>query len=332
MDIVLLCAGLIIFGIIMYVILDGFDLGIGIIFPWAPTDQCKNRMMSSIAPVWDGNETWLIYGTGVLFAAFPKAYSIIIPALYAPIMLIVTSLIFRGLAFEFRLKAIKSRWIWDWSFIIGSYIATFSQGIIIGAIVEGINSDAFKNCGNSLIFLNPFTITTGFAMIIAYGLLGSTWVIMKTQGITRKWAQNITKPILIMVILFIIMISVKTPYQHDFIAERWFNFPNILFLSPVPFLTGLSIYLILFGIKRQYDYLPFISAISIFILCFFGLGISLWPYIIIPDITIWDASAPPETLKFVSIVICISLPIVIGYSIFVYSLFKGKVTDKENLY
>ena len=194
------------------------------------------------------------------------------------------------------------------------------------------SSDAFKNCGNSLIFLNPFTITTGFAMIIAYGLLGSTWVIMKTQGITRKWAQNITKPILIMVILFIIMISVKTPYQHDFIAERWFNFPNILFLSPVPFLTGLSIYLILFGIKRQYDYLPFISAISIFILCFFGLGISLWPYIIIPDITIWDASAPPETLKFVSIVICISLPIVIGYSIFVYSLFKGKVTDKENLY
>ena len=332
MDITLLCAGLIIFGIIMYVILDGFDLGIGIIFPWAPTEKCKNRMMSSIAPVWDGNETWLIYGTGVLFAAFPKAYSIIIPALYAPIMLMVISLIFRGLAFEFRLKAMKSRWIWDWSFIVGSYLATFSQGIIIGAIVEGINSDTFKNCGNSIIFLNPFTITTGFAMVIAYSLLGSTWVIMKTQGITKKWAQNITKPILIMVVLFIIMISVKTPYQHSFIAERWFSFPNILFLSPVPLLTGLSIYLIILSIRRQYDYLPFISAVSIFIFCFVGLGISLWPYIVVPDITIWDSAAPPETLKFVSIIICISLPIVIGYSIFVYYLFKGKVTDKENLY
>lgn len=333
MDIVLLCASLIVFGIIMYVILDGFDLGIGIIFPWAPTNCCKNKMMSSIAPVWDGNETWLIYGTGVLFAAFPKAYSIIIPVLYSPIMLMVISLIFRGLAFEFRLKAKKSRWVWDWSFTIGSYITAFAQGTIIGVIVEGIDTDSSMkyDCIGDFL-LNKFTITTGFAMIAAYSLLGSTWVIMKTDGITKQWAQNITKPIVTMVFLYIMVISFKSPYQHNFIMKRWFEFPDCLILFPIPFLTGISIWFILFGIKKQYDYLPFISSVSLFILCFFALIVSLWPYIIVPNMTIWDAAAPPETLQFISIIVCISLPIVIGYSIFVYSLFKGKVTEKDNLY
>ena len=332
MDVAFLCALLIIFGIVMYVILDGFDLGVGIIFPWSPTDNCKNKMMSSIAPVWDGNETWLIYGTGILFAAFPKAYSIIMPLLYSPIMMMVISLIFRGLAFEFRLKAKKSRWVWDWSFTIGSYITTFAQGIIIGVIVEGIDSNSFVRCDRTFVLLNQFTISTGFAMIAAYSLLGSTWVIMKTDGITKQWAQNISKPILVMVMLFIIIISFKTPYQHNFIMKRWFEFPSCLILFPIPFLTVVSMYLILLGIKKQHDYLPFASAVSLFILCFFGLIVSLWPYIVVPNITIWDAAAPPETLQFISIVICISLPIVISYSIFVYSLFKGKVTEKDNLY
>jgi len=329
-DVTLICALLIIFGIILYVILDGFDLGIGIIFPFAPDDQSRNIMMNSIAPIWDGNETWLIYGGGILFAAFPTAYAILLPALYIPLMLMIFALIFRGVAFEFRIKAKKSRWIWDYSFTFGSTLAAFSQGLILGSLIEGYKIDNMKFTGGSFDWLTSFSITTAFGGVFGYALLGVCWVILKTTKDTKKWAKNIVKPLNFILGLFILMVSLKTPIAYPEIAQRWFTLPNLIFLLPIPLIT-LYCWIKIFDFKNTHlDHMPFIYCITIFILSFIGLGISLWPYIIVNQLTIWDLSAPPKSLQLVFITLCISLPIVLGYTIFVYRLFKGKVFDKEH--
>ena len=331
-DTVVLCASLIIFGIMMYVIFDGFDLGVGIIFPWAPTESCKNKMMSSLAPVWDGNETWLIYGTGILFAAFPKAYALIIPSLYSPIMVMVMALIFRGLAFEFRLKAKRSRWIWNYSFIIGSYLATFTQGVIIGMIIEGTDCCYFADYGFKFIKLDAFTVLTGLSMIAAYAMIGTSWTVMKTDGITKKWAISILKPILGLAIASMIFIAVQISTRHHFILNRWVSTPGYIAIIVISTITIFLVGLTFWGLHIQNDFIPFLSAIGMFLVGFMGLITSIWPYIIIPGITIWDVSAPPETLKFISVVVMLSMPIVLAYLTFVYFLFHGKVTEKDNLY
>lgn len=332
MDFAIICAGLLLFGLGMYVILDGFDLGVGILFPWAPTDDCRNVMMSSIAPVWDGNGTWLIYGGGLLFAAFPIAYSIILSALYLPIMLLILALIFRGVAFEFRLKAEKSRWIWDNSFTLGSILAAFSQGIILGAVIHGIHVENLEFKGKIFDCINSFTIITGGALVAGYAFLGSTWLIMKTEGITNDWAKHITKPLLFMVLLFLLMISIITPLEHPSIRERWFVFPNFFYLCPVPLFVLILASLVFKGIEKGLDALPFRCAIGIFLLGMVGIVISLWPNMIMPDITLWQVSAPPSSQKFVLWILCFSLPIVLGYTFFVYKIFRGKVTKDEAYY
>lgn len=332
MDFAIICAGLLLFGLGMYVILDGFDLGVGILFPFAPTDDCRNVLMSSIAPVWDGNGTWLIYGGGLLFAAFPIAYSIILSALYLPIMLLILALIFRGVAFEFRLKAEKSRWIWDTSFTFGSTLAAFSQGVILGNIIHGIKVENLIFKGSVFDCINSFSVTTGGGLVAGYALLGATWLVMKTEGITREWAKHITKPLLFMVLLFLLIISINTPLEYPFIRERWFSFPNFSYLCPVPLLVLILAYLILRGLNHGIDAMPFRAAIGIFLLGLIGIVISLWPYMIMPNITIWEVSAPPSSQRFVLWVLCFSLPIVLGYTYFVYKIFRGKVTKEEAYY
>lgn len=325
MDMAVACVLLIALGVCLYVILDGMDLGVGILFLWTPKDQDRNIMMSSIAPVWDGNETWLIYVGGILLAAFPKAYSILLPALYIPIMVLILALILRGIAFEFRLKAKQSRWIWDWSFSIGSTLAAFTQGIILGAIIEGVKISKDQFIGGPFDCFTSFGITTGFSLIFGYALLGSTWLEMKTEGDIQTWARSISKPIALGVMLFILMISIKTPLDYPYIAERWFSLPNFIYLFPLPLLTLCFCYFIFRGIATHQDHLPFICTMAVFILSFLGLGISLWPNIIMPDYTIWQAQAPQASLKFVMVVLFISLPIVFGYSWYVYRIFKGKI-------
>lgn len=332
MDFAIICTALLAFGLGMYVILDGFDLGVGILFPWAPTDDCRNVMMSSIAPVWDGNGTWLIYGGGLLFAAFPKAYSIILSALYLPIMFLILALIFRGISFEFRLKANKSRWIWDSCFTFGSILAAFSQGIILGAVIDGIQVENFRFAGKALDCFSPFSITTGAGLIAGYALLGATWLVMKTEGITHEWAKHITKPLLFMALLFLLIISINTPLEYPVIRERWFSLPNFFYLCPVPLLVLFLSYLIFKGLTKGYDALPFRCAIGIFLLGLCGIIISFWPNMIMPDITIWQLSASPTSQKFVLWLLCFSLPIVLGYTFFVYKIFRGKVKKEEAFY
>ena len=327
-DITTICAILIVIGVILYVVLDGFDLGIGIIFPFAPDDKSRDTMMSSIAPVWDGNETWLIYGGGILFAAFPAAYSILLPALYVPLMAMIFALIFRGVAFEFRMKAKTSKWIWDYSFTLGSTLAAFSQGLILGSLIEGFKVENMQFAGGSFDWLTSFSITTGFGVVFGYALLGTSWVILKTENETKEWAKNIAKPLNFILGLFILMVSLKTPIAYPEIAKRWFSLPNFLFLLPIPLVTFYCWLKIFDFSHHNKDYHPFIFCISIFILSFVGLGISLWPYIIVNQLTIWDLSAPAKSLQLVFITLLISFPVVLGYTIFVYRLFKGKVLEK----
>lgn len=332
MDFATICACLLLFGLGVYVILDGFDLGVGILFPWAPTDDCRNVLMSSIAPVWDGNGTWLIYGGGLLFAAFPFAYSILLSALYIPIMLLILAMILRGISFEFRLKAQKSRWIWDTSFTTGSVLAAFSQGIILGAVIHGIPVENLTFNGTPFDCFHSFSITTGGALVIGYAFIGATWLVMKTEGITYDWAKHITKPLLFMVLLFLLVMSINTPLDHPSIRARWFSFPHFIYLCPIPLFLLILAYLVLKGLAKGYDTLPFRAAIGIFLLALVGLIISLWPYIILPNVTIWQASAHKASQQFVLWVVGFSLPIVIGYTLFVYKIFRGKVTKETKYY
>lgn len=332
MDFAMICAGLLLFGLGMYVILDGFDLGVGILFPWAPTHECRDVLMSSIAPVWDGNETWLIYGGGLLFAAFPLAYSIILTALYLPIMFLLLALILRGVAFEFRMKAVQSRWIWDLSFTVGSVLAAFSQGIILGAVINGISVHSLQFTGTIFDCIKPFTITTGAALVVGYAFLGSTWLVMKTTGITHDWAKQITKPLLFMVLLFFVVVSINTPLEYPHIAARWFTLPNALYIGIVPLCVPFLAYGVFYGLKKGRDKIPFRCAIGIFLTGLIGIVISLWPNMIMPHTTIWEVSAPPSSQKFVLWILCFSLPIVLGYTAFVYKLFRGKVTKDSAFY
>jgi cytochrome d ubiquinol oxidase subunit II len=331
-DITSICALLIVAGIVLYVILDGFDLGIGIIFPFAPDELSKNKMMSSIAPVWDGNETWLIYGGGILFAAFPAAYSILLPALYIPLMLLIFALMFRGVAFEFRMKAKESRWIWDYSFTFGSILAAFSQGLILGSLIEGFEVKNMQFAGGSFDWLTSFSITTGFGVVFGYALLGTSWAILKTDNPTKQWAKNIAKPLNFMLGLFVLMVSLKTPIQYPEIADKWFSLPNFFMLLPIPLIAIFCWLKIFDSLSRDKDSQPFIFTVTIFILSFVGLGYSLWPYIIVNNLTIWDLAAPAKSLQLVFITLMVSFPIVLGYTLFVYKLFKGKVLEKDSYY
>lgn len=331
-DPVVICFLLIGFGIVMYGVLDGFDLGVGVLFPWAPTDDDRDVMMSSIAPVWDGNETWLIYGGGVLFAAFPLAYSIALPALYVPLMAMLVGLIFRGVAFEFRLKEKRFRQIWDYTFWAGSSLAAMAQGMMLGAMIEGFDVTGRQFSGGPFDWLTSFSVTTGVGVLFGYGLLGATWLNMKTRGATEVWARGVARPLALLVLLFIAMVSFKTPLAYPLIAERWFSFPNILLLSPIPVITAWVGVSLLRSLARGDVRAPFYYSVGLFLLSAAGLAISLWPNIAMPSLTIWDAAAPPKSLHFVLVVAMFSVPIIIGYTIFVYRIFRGKIDSDQSFY
>jgi cytochrome d ubiquinol oxidase subunit II len=326
-DPVIFCALLLAFAIFMYSILDGFSLGVGILFLWAPSDHDRNVMMSSVVPFWDGNATWLIYGGAVLFAAFPIAYAFISTAFYIPITAMVISLLFRGVAFEFRMKALRSRWIWDISFWLGSTLAAFFQGAMIGAMIDGIEVQNLHFVGTSVDWYSTFSILTGLSVILAYALLGASWLVMKTSSGTYVWAASIIKPLLILVAFLIFVISLRTPILYPHIAQRWFSVPNIFYMSFIPFFIGLSLYQIFLGSKSKNHSQSFFWVITLFLFCFIGLGLSLWPYVVIPSVTIWDVAAHENSLNFMLWVSLISLPIILFYSYFVYSVFKGKATN-----
>lgn len=312
-------------GVFMYVFLDGFDLGVGILFPFARDDSARTLMMNSVAPVWDGNETWLILGGVGLLAAFPLAFAIIIPALYFPILLMLLGLIFRGVAFEFRQKAKRARHWWDKSFFWGSLIATFAQGMVLGNYIEGFEVTGRHFAGTSFDFLRPFALMTGVGLVFGYGLLGATWLVLKTEGELQDWARGRARFFLIGVLAFIAVVSIWTPFLKPYIADRWFSWPNVAFLAPVPVVTGLIVLALWHGLRRAHDVLPFVCALGLFGMCYLGLGVSVWPYVVPHTITLWDAAASEKSQAFLLIGTLFLLPIVLMYTGWSYFVFRGKV-------
>ena len=329
-DLPLIWAIIIIFGIMMYVVMDGFDLGIGILFPFIKGESDRDVMMKTVAPVWDGNETWLVLGGAALFGAFPLAYSVVLSALYLPLMLMLMGLIFRGVAFEFRFKARpEKRHLWDKSFIGGSLVATFFQGVALGAFIDGIPVVNRQYAGGGLDWLSPFTVFCGIALIVAYALLGCTWLIMKTEGHLQERMHKLGRPLALAVLVLMGIVSLWTPLAHTDIAARWFTLPNLFWFLPVPILVLVTMYGLLKAIARKAHYTPFLLTLVLIFLGYSGLGISLWPNIIPPSISIWDAAAPPQSQGFMLVGTLFIIPFILGYTFWSYYVFRGKVTHED---
>jgi cytochrome d ubiquinol oxidase subunit II len=323
--------------VLMYILLDGFDLGIGILFPFTPNHAARDRMMNSIAPFWDGNETWLVLGGGGLFAAFPLAYSIVMPALYVPVILMLICLIFRGVAFEFRFKAETSRKLWDYAFHYGSLGAAFLQGMILGGIVQGIEVEGRAFAGSAFDWLSGFSVMTGFAVVFGYALLGATWTYMKSEGDLQRWACRCAKYVFVYVILFMGLVSLWVPFLDNDLEQRWFSGNNALYLSPIPAATGVLFFFLWRELAKQdkgikgHDWLPFVLSLGVFFMGYIGLGISLWPFAVPYEVTLEQAAAAAESQSLLLVGVSIMLPVILAYTAYCYYIFRGK-TDGGHTY
>jgi cytochrome bd ubiquinol oxidase subunit II len=325
-ELTLIWTGICAFAVFMYVLMDGFDLGLGILFPFAPTDRDRDVMMNSVAPIWDFNETWLILGGAGLFAAFPLAYAVALPAFYLPLLVMLVALIFRGVAFEFRFKAGSSRHLWDLSFNVGSLVATFAQGVVLGALVQGIRVEGRDYAGGPFDWLSLFSLMCGLALVAGYALLGASWMIWRSEGALQGWARRQAKVLLVVVLVFVLAVSLWTPVANEAIRERWFSWPNIALLSPVPLVTALVALMYWRSVEMGREVAPFAYAMLLFLLSFVGLAISLWPNVIPPDITIWEAASPPESQVFLLVGMAFLIPTILVYTVYCYYVFRGKVT------
>jgi cytochrome d ubiquinol oxidase subunit II len=322
-------AGLIGTAVALYVILDGFDLGIGVLFPFAREDKEKNQMIDTIAPFWDGNETWLVLGGGGLWVAFPQAYAVVMPALYLPVIVMLLALVFRGVAFEFRTVANTSKKYWNFAFAGGSTLAAFCQGLILGGLVQGIKVEHGQFAGGTFDFLTPFALLCGLGVTTGYALLGACWLTMKTEGEVADRARRHAKLLLVAVLGFMAAVSLWTPLEFPRIRARWFAPANFLFLWPVPAITGLTAFMAWRWLEQGRDIPPFLAAIVLFMLGYAGLAISLFPYLVPPSITIWDAAATPASQIFMLLGTLPLLPVILIYTGFVYYLFRGKLREGE---
>jgi cytochrome d ubiquinol oxidase subunit II len=313
----------------MYVILDGFDLGIGILFPFAETDRERDQMMNSVAPFWDGNETWLVLGGAGMMVAFPLAYSIILPALYLPVIIMLLALVFRGVAFEFRWIGVTSKPHWTFAFAAGSALAAFCQGLILGGMIEGIKVENRAFAGSAFDWATPFGVLCGLGLVAGYGLLGATWLVMKTEGRVAEHARTEAKLLLLTVLAFMAIVSLWTPLAFERIAVRWFSLPNILFFWWVPAATALVAFALWRWLETGREVLPFLATIALFLLGYLGLLISNFPYLVPPSLTIWQTAAAPSTQVFMLMGTLVLLPIILGYMIFVYWIFGGKLREGE---
>ncbi|MDR5779853.1 cytochrome d ubiquinol oxidase subunit II [Caballeronia sp. LZ065] len=325
LDLVPLWAAILALAVFMYVLLDGFDLGVGIMFLLRRDDESRNLMINSVAPVWDFNETWLILGGGGLFAVFPLAFAIIVPAVYFPILFMLLGLIFRGVAFEFREVIGARKRLWDGAFGLGSLVATFSQGIVLGMFIQGFPIEGRVYTGTSWNWVAPFPLLTGVGMIFGYALQGTTWLVLKTEGELQEWGRRMARYALIGVIAFIVLISLWTPLKDARIAARWFGFPDSLVFAPVPVLTVLLAWTLWTSLAKGREVTPFLCSMGLFFLAFTGLVISLWPFIAPPSVTLWDASTAPLSQQFLLIGTMFLLPVLIIYVVWSYWVFRGKV-------
>jgi len=325
LDLVPLWAGILSLAVLMYVLLDGFDLGVGMLFFFRRHEEDRDLMVASVAPVWDFNETWLILGGGGLLAVFPLAFAIIIPAVYFPILMMLLGLLFRGVAFEFRDAPAARKRLWNVAFAYGSLIATFAQGVVLGNFIRGFPVSGRSFAGTSWDWIAPFPLLTGLGLMVGYCLLGATWLVMKTEGELQHWARGIARWFLLGLLAFIVMVSIWTPLAQARIAERWFSFPNLLLFSPVPLLTAALALLLWRFLKQGRDVLPFVCAMGLFFLAYTGLIISLWPYVAPPSVTLWDAATAPMSQQFLMVGTMFLLPVILLYVFWSYWVFRGKV-------
>ena len=332
MDVALLFACVAVFGVIVYVLADGLDLGVGIIFLLAPRDADRDLMMASIEPLWDGNETWLVFGGTFLFAAFPPAYYILLPAFYVPIILMLFALIFRGIAFSFRSHARGTRGAWDFAFFGGSIVAAFAQGLVLGGFIGGVDVTNGVFSGGPLSFLSPLGVLCGLGLVGGYALMGAGWLIWKTEGATQGFARQAGSAACALTAVMMAVVSAWTAWSQPEVAARWFSFPNIAWLAPVPVITAAALMMAWQSLStgRGAEFQVFVLSIIVFLCGFLGLAVSLWPYVVPRHITIWAGAADPQTLVFVGVGLVFILPIVLAYQFNAYWVFRGK-TEFEAL-
>lgn len=331
MDLITILAFVVAASIFIYVALDGFDLGLGILFPLIREPDARDMALNSIAPVWDGNETWLVLGGGALMAVFPPAYAILMPALYMPVMLLLFGLIFRGVAFSFREQHRGNRPVWDWAFFGGSLAAALAQGLSIGTVLQGVQVADGVYAGGNWAWITPFTLLTAVATVIGYALLGAAWLIFKSEGPLRDRAYDLARPLCFIMLAAIAAVSAVTPFlSHDYWLN-WFSWPRILLAAPVPVATVVIAVALLRVLATRRDHWPFPLVLMLFGLCFAGLGISIYPEVVPGVLTISEAAAPEATLKLMAWGVAILLPITIGYTAFSYWVFRGK-TDASSGY
>jgi cytochrome d ubiquinol oxidase subunit II len=320
-------AFIIAFAIFAYVVMDGFDLGIGILFP-AFKGRERDMAMNSIAPVWDGNETWLVLGGGGLMAAFPVAYGVIFSALYTPLIIMLLALIFRGVAFEFRWRDPNHRKYWDVAFTLGSTVATLAQGITLGGLLQGIAVNGRVYAGGWWDWLSPFSIAVGVALVCGYALLGATWLIMKSQGSLLDRCYPLALRFAVATMVAMVVVSAWTPFLSYEYYRRWFEWPQVLFSAQVPLLVAIASVGFFFALRHKRSYWPFLIALALFALGLIGLGISLYPYVVPRSITIWDAAAPSQSLGFTLVGAAIMVPIILIYTGYAYWVFRGKTGEE----
>ena len=328
MDLPLLWALLLAFVILVYVMLDGFDLGLGILFPFFRDHADRDLMMNSVAPVWDGNETWLVLGGGGLFAAFPLAYAILIPAFYPLVIAMLLGLVFRGVAFEFRFKTQRSKWFWDVAFAGGSLVAAVCQGMMLGAYLQEVAVAERAYGGGWFDWLTPFSLFCALALVVGYVLLGATWLIMKTEGSLQARCYRIAYGAGTGLVLAIAVVSLWVPLHSPAVALRWFTFPGSVVYWAVPFLLALLAGGLFWSLYRRRTYLPHVLALGLFLFSSVGFGITVYPYIVPRTVTLWDAAAPDSSLLFMLVGTAVLLPMIMIYTGYAYWVFRGKVSDE----
>jgi cytochrome bd ubiquinol oxidase subunit II len=328
LDLVPIWTALIALAVFYYVVFDGFDLGVGILYGFLRSDADRTLVMNSVVPIWDGNETWLVFGGLGLLVAFPLAFAIIIPAVYFPVLIMLLALVFRGVAFEFKFSHPTAQRFWEGAFCGGSIVATFAQGIVLGTFIQGFKIDGRHFVGTSFDWVGLFPLATGLALICGYSLLGATWLVLKTEGELQDWARRAGIVSLVLVLAAILGVSVWTPISNPDIARRWFSWPNIVFLSPVPIVTALIAIAEWCALRqRRHDMMPFLGAVGLFLMSFVGIAISLWPMIVPYHYTLWQAASSPSTQAFMLIGTLLLLPVILMYTSWSYWVFRGKVSE-----
>jgi cytochrome d ubiquinol oxidase subunit II len=328
-DLAVVWAVIIGLGVFIYVLLDGFDLGIGLLFPFVEDKNQRQVMINTVAPVWDGNETFLVLGGAGLYGAFPLVYATLLPANYLPLILMVVALIFRGAAFELRAKAVRTQNMWDLAFIFGSGLAAFCQGIVLGSLLQGIKIADGRFVGGAFDWLSPFSIFCGIGVLFTYAALGCGWLIYKTDGELQRTMRFLMRPLVGVLLGIIVVVSLWTVIGLPYVAHRWFGSGNFIWFVPVPILVLGCVWGVFKTVREEHESLPFILTLVICFLGYTGLIISIWPYIVPPSLTIWEASSSRSSQLFALVGTVIVLPIIFVYHAMQYRVFRGKVREGD---